>query len=316
MQDVELVWGNAILYNPSDDVVHKDALFMRNIWHQTTLKALAKEIEFEISTNCTSTPETRLQVFLAWTQQQFEKLFPPVIPLSSPTKPTAESILQPAKKSKSHVEAILTLSQQISLPCANSKAAAPQVVVKINLASSNKTSKMSVPDDASTMNSAKGSLLDAACGRVTASPSHAPPKTPAAALPKEVSSATATKAFDISAVPVAKVSGPLLRSCSKAVSAIVSDPEMIWFTSPGEIRWRLREQITFHLRPRFCLLMRLFFAVDYKALQLYDYPKVVKKPMDLGTIQSKLLNGSYGTLREVWSPFVTASCSCVEAASA
>ena len=41
------------------------------------------------------------------------------------------------------------------------------------------------------------------------------------------------------------------------------------------------------------------FAVDYKALQLLDYPKVIKKPMDLGTIQEKLLNGSYSTLREV-----------------
>ncbi len=40
-------------------------------------------------------------------------------------------------------------------------------------------------------------------------------------------------------------------------------------------------------------------SVDYKALQLLDYPKVVKKPMDLGTIQEKLLNGSYSTLREV-----------------
>ena len=39
--------------------------------------------------------------------------------------------------------------------------------------------------------------------------------------------------------------------------------------------------------------------MDFKALQLLDYPKVVKKPMDLGTIQGKLLNGSYGTLREV-----------------
>ena len=41
------------------------------------------------------------------------------------------------------------------------------------------------------------------------------------------------------------------------------------------------------------------FAVDYKALQLLDYPKVIKKPMDLGTIQEKLLKGSYSTLREV-----------------
>jgi len=40
-------------------------------------------------------------------------------------------------------------------------------------------------------------------------------------------------AFDVSAVPVVKVSGPLLRLCSKAVSTILSDPDMIWFVSPG-----------------------------------------------------------------------------------
>ena len=44
-------------------------------------------------------------------------------------------------------------------------------------------------------------------------------------------------------------------------------------------------------------------SVDYKALQLHDYPKVVKKPMDLGTIQEKLLKGQYDTLREVCCPF-------------
>ena len=41
--------------------------------------------------------------------------------------------------------------------------------------------------------------------------------------------------------------------------------------------------------------------MDHKALQLHDYPKVVKKPMDLGTIQEKLLQGQYDTLREVSS---------------
>jgi hypothetical protein len=52
---------------------------------------------------------------------------------------------------------------------------------------------------------------------------------------KEVSSAPAPKVFDISAVPVVKVSGPLLRSCSKAVTSIVGDPDMLWFVSPGKI---------------------------------------------------------------------------------
>ena len=56
----------------------------------------------------------------------------------------------------------------------------------------------------------------------------------AAAASKEVSSAPSSKAFDISAVPVVIVSGPLLRSCSKAVSTIVGDPDMMWFVTPGE----------------------------------------------------------------------------------
>jgi hypothetical protein len=51
----------------------------------------------------------------------------------------------------------------------------------------------------------------------------------------------------------------------------------------------------------FTIQTDVFSAVDYKALQLLDYPKVIKKPMDLGTIQDKLLNGSYSTLREVRS---------------
>ena len=51
--------------------------------------------------------------------------------------------------------------------------------------------------------------------------------------------------------------------------------------------------------------------MDFKALQLHDYPKVVKKPMDLGTIQEKLLNGRYDTLREVGAHFVGRFCLCV-----
>jgi len=48
--------------------------------------------------------------------------------------------------------------------------------------------------------------------------------------------------------------------------------------------------------------------VDWKALKLPQYPKMIKNPMDLGTVEGKLVNGSYKTVRDfadeirlVWS---------------
>ena len=38
--------------------------------------------------------------------------------------------------------------------------------------------------------------------------------------------------------------------------------------------------------------------VDWKALQLPQYPKMIKHPMDLGTVETKLLGGSYKTIRD------------------
>lgn len=38
--------------------------------------------------------------------------------------------------------------------------------------------------------------------------------------------------------------------------------------------------------------------VDWKALKLPQYPKMIKNPMDLGTIENKLTNGSYRTARD------------------
>ena len=79
---------------------------------------------------------------------------------------------------------------------------------------------------------------ESSVSRVSAASSPLPAKAaaPAAAVaPKEVAPVPAPKAFAISSVPVVKVSGPLLRSCSKAVSTILGDPDMIWFTSPGAI---------------------------------------------------------------------------------
>ena len=49
-------------------------------------------------------------------------------------------------------------------------------------------------------------------------------------------------------------------------------------------------------------------SVDWKALKLPQYPKMIKNPMDLGTVESKLVGGSYKTTRDwaddvrlVWS---------------
>ena len=37
--------------------------------------------------------------------------------------------------------------------------------------------------------------------------------------------------------------------------------------------------------------------VDWKALELPDYPMIVKKPMDLGTIEKKLAKSKYATVQ-------------------
>ena len=39
--------------------------------------------------------------------------------------------------------------------------------------------------------------------------------------------------------------------------------------------------------------------VDYKGLQLFDYPTIIKHPMDLGTCKKKLLNGEYKIFQEL-----------------
>jgi len=38
--------------------------------------------------------------------------------------------------------------------------------------------------------------------------------------------------------------------------------------------------------------------VDWKNLDLYDYPKIVKKPMDLGTVKRKVERGQYANAKE------------------
>jgi hypothetical protein len=39
--------------------------------------------------------------------------------------------------------------------------------------------------------------------------------------------------------------------------------------------------------------------VDPEALGIPDYPSVVRNPMDLGTVRSRLVTGQYGTAQEV-----------------
>lgn len=38
--------------------------------------------------------------------------------------------------------------------------------------------------------------------------------------------------------------------------------------------------------------------VPWKELGLYEYPQIIKDPMDLGTIKTKLSNGEYGDENE------------------
>ena len=52
--------------------------------------------------------------------------------------------------------------------------------------------------------------------------------------------------------------------------------------------------------------------VDWRGLELYDYPTIIKKPMDLGTIQRKLERNQYPSaaycvadIRRVWSNCMT-----------
>lgn len=38
--------------------------------------------------------------------------------------------------------------------------------------------------------------------------------------------------------------------------------------------------------------------VDWKSLGLFDYPQIIKKPMDLGQVKRKLETGKYGTIHD------------------
>ena len=47
-----------------------------------------------------------------------------------------------------------------------------------------------------------------------------------------------------------------------------------------------------------CLTEPFREAVDWRSLGLYDYPQVVKQPMDLGTVKKKIENGSYSLVQD------------------
>eukprot|EP00462_Mataza_sp_D1_P022360 CAMPEP_0175141842 /NCGR_PEP_ID=MMETSP0087-20121206/12379_1 /TAXON_ID=136419 /ORGANISM="Unknown Unknown, Strain D1" /LENGTH=206 /DNA_ID=CAMNT_0016425401 /DNA_START=58 /DNA_END=678 /DNA_ORIENTATION=- len=66
-----------------------------------------------------------------------------------------------------------------------------------------------------------------------------------------------------------KLQGPM-ESCRSALTFISSKPEVEAFLEP----------------------------VDWEAYELYDYPKVIKHPMDLGTVKQKLDEGSYSNVEQ------------------
>lgn len=53
--------------------------------------------------------------------------------------------------------------------------------------------------------------------------------------------------------------------------------------------------------------------VDWRGLELFDYPEIIKKMMDLGTIQKKLERNQYNTAWEVAQDIrlVWNNCTCV-----
>ena len=70
-----------------------------------------------------------------------------------------------------------------------------------------------------------------------------------------------------------------------------------------KFQWELKfaqETITDLLKPKYASIAHPFHvAVDPVALNIPHYHKVVKKPMDLGTIDAKLKNGQYENAKEV-----------------
>jgi hypothetical protein len=46
-----------------------------------------------------------------------------------------------------------------------------------------------------------------------------------------------------------------------------------------------------------CMVFRE--PVDWKSLGLNDYPEIVKKPMDLGTIKKRIENDDYNTVEDI-----------------
>mmetsp|Transcript_15698 Transcript_15698/g.17726 ORF Transcript_15698/g.17726 Transcript_15698/m.17726 type:complete len:222 (-) Transcript_15698:120-785(-) len=69
---------------------------------------------------------------------------------------------------------------------------------------------------------------------------------------------------------VKRETSPEMLECRKLVDKLMSDPELVPFYDP----------------------------VPWEELKLDDYPKIIKKPMDLGTIKKKLEDKSYSNATE------------------
>ena len=63
---------------------------------------------------------------------------------------------------------------------------------------------------------------------------------------------------------------PLLRKCDALIKGLIKRSQGVHFSKP----------------------------VDWKKLQLHDYPKLIKQPMDLGTVGEKLGRNAYPRLED------------------
>ncbi|CAK9091335.1 Bromodomain-containing protein C631.02 [Durusdinium trenchii] len=75
------------------------------------------------------------------------------------------------------------------------------------------------------------------------------------------------------AAAAAPKSFPEAKQCMNVINSVLKRPKAIWFSEP----------------------------VKWEELQLFDYPQVVKHPMDLGTVRKKLEQGQYRDLKEFQS---------------
>mmetsp|Transcript_6846 Transcript_6846/g.14981 ORF Transcript_6846/g.14981 Transcript_6846/m.14981 type:complete len:335 (-) Transcript_6846:1412-2416(-) len=80
---------------------------------------------------------------------------------------------------------------------------------------------------------------------------------------------------------------------------MASKPKKQKLTPGGEAE-RLQKQCASVLKAmqRAPAAVAFLSPVDWKALKLPSYPKIIKQPMDLGTVENKLMGGKYATVSE------------------